>query len=144
MCTRPSCPAGGRPTVPTTPPSRPPTQCGRPIAGVHQATAVRPAVGQFVTVLLGGTFPWARLRQAPKLLRLAERYGAARVHAACARALAFDLVEVRRVEAIVRTALEHEPSAAERGPVVPLPARRAVVRFATSGDAGRRRPRPDA
>ena len=27
----------------------------------------------------GGTFPWARLRQAQKLLRLAERYGAARV-----------------------------------------------------------------
>jgi len=57
------------------------------------------------------------------MLRLAERYGPARVNAACARALAFDLVEVRRVEAIVRAALEHEPPARERGTVVPLPAR---------------------
>ena len=94
-----------------------------PDACVRRAAEVGPAVGQFVTVLLSGTFPWARLRQAQKLLRLAERYGAARVNAACARALAFDLVEVRRVEAIVRTALEHEAPPADRGTVVPLPAR---------------------
>ena len=90
---------------------------------IRRATEVGPAVGQFVTVLLSGTFPWARLRQAQKLLRLAERYGAARVNAACARALAFDLVEVRRVETIVRIALEHEPPETARGTVVPLPAR---------------------
>ena len=80
-------------------------------------------MGQFVTVLLSGTFPWARLRQAQKLLRLAERYGAARVNAACARALGFDLIDVRRVERILQTALEQEPSPGERGAVVPLPAR---------------------
>jgi hypothetical protein len=94
-----------------------------PEACIRQATELGPAVGQFVTVLLSGTFPWARLRQAQKLLRLAERYGPARVNAACARALAFELVEVRRVEAIVRSALEHEPPAGVRGAVVPLPAR---------------------
>ena len=94
-----------------------------PEACSRRATEVGPAVGQFVTVLLSGTFPWARLRQAQKLLRLAERYGPARVNAACARALAFELVEVRRVEAIVRSALEHEPPAGVRGTVVPLPAR---------------------
>jgi transposase len=94
-----------------------------PDACIRRATEIGPAVGQFVTVLLRGTFPWARLRQTQKLLRLAERYGAERVNAACARALAFDLVEVRRVEAIVRTALEHEPPAHARGTVVPLPAR---------------------
>ena len=82
-----------------------------PDACIRQAAQVGPAVGQFVTVLFSGTFPWARLRQAQKLLRLAERYGAARVNAACARALAFDLLDVRRVEEIVRTALEREPPA---------------------------------
>jgi hypothetical protein len=46
----------------------------------------------FITVLLRGTFPWARLRQAQKLLRLAERYGPDRINAACARALAFEMV----------------------------------------------------
>jgi hypothetical protein len=48
-------------------------------------------------VLLRGTFPWARLRQAQKLLRLAERYGPDRINAACARALAFELLDVGRV-----------------------------------------------
>ncbi len=57
------------------------------------------------------------------LLRLTERFGAARVNAACARALAFDLVDVRRVQRILQTALETEPAPADCGTVVPLPAR---------------------
>jgi hypothetical protein len=94
-----------------------------PDACIRQAEHLGPALGQFVTVLLSGTFPWSRLRQAQKLLRLAERYGAARVNAACARALAFELLDVRRVEGIVRTALERAPGPAARGEVRPLPAR---------------------
>jgi len=89
-------------------------------------------VEQFVRVLLSGVFPWARLRQAQKLLRLAARYGAARVNAACARALGFELVDVGRVEAILRAALEREPGPSERGALVCLPARfaRAPESFA--------------
>lgn len=94
-----------------------------PDACVRQAEQIGSAVGQFVTVLPSGTFPWARLRQAQKLLRLAERYGAARVNAACARALAFELLDVRRVERILHTALERAPGPTERGAVRPLPAR---------------------
>lgn len=87
---------------------------------------------QFVRVLLSGVFPWARLRQAQKLLRLADRYGAARVNAACARALGFELLDVGRVETILRAALEREPAPTERGTVVALPARfaRAPESFA--------------
>lgn len=61
-----------------------------------------------------------------------DSYGAARVNAACARALAFELLDVRRVEAIVGTALEREPGPAERGSLIPLPARfaRAPASFA--------------
>lgn len=94
-----------------------------PDACIRRGTELGPAVGQFLTVLLGGVFPWARLRQAQQLLRLAERFGAARVNAACARALAFDLVDVRRVQRILQSALETEPAPAARGAVVPLPAR---------------------
>jgi len=90
---------------------------------IAQGTALGPAVGQFLTVLLAGVFPWARLRQAQALLRLADRFGAARVNAACARALAFDLVDVRRVQRILQHALETEPAPTDRGAVVPLPAR---------------------
>lgn len=105
------------------PVERAPYAMRAPEACCRQAEARGPAVGQFVRVLLSGTFPWARLRQAQKLLRLAERYGAERVNAACARALAFELLDVRRVETIVRAALEREPAPTERGAVVPLPAR---------------------
>ncbi len=105
------------------PAARAPYAMRAPDACIRQAEGLGPAIGQFTTVLLSGTFPWARLRQAQKLLRLAERYGAARVNAACARALAFELLDVRRVEGIVRTALERAPGPAERGEVRPLPAR---------------------
>jgi len=44
------------------------------------------------------------------------------VNAACARALAFDLVDVRRVQRILQTALESEPAPTARGTLVPLPA----------------------
>jgi hypothetical protein len=38
-------------------------------------------------------------------------------------ALVLELLAVRRVETILRTALEREPGPTERGSVVPLPAR---------------------
>ncbi len=47
-------------------------------------------LGVFMTRLLDGTFPWAKLRQAQKLMRLVDRYGAATVEAACRRALGFE------------------------------------------------------
>jgi hypothetical protein len=129
----PPQPPGGRSTDYTDyPAERAPYAMRAPDACVRQAEQVGPAVGQFVGVLLSGTFPWARLRQAQKLLRLADRYGAARVNAACARALAFELLDVRRVERILRTALEREPGPTERGALRPLPARfaRAPESFA--------------
>jgi len=129
----PPQPPGGRSTDYTDyPAERAPYAMRAPDACVRQAEQVGPAVGQFTRVLLSGTFPWARLRQAQKLLRLAERYGAARVNAACARALAFELLDVRRVERILRTALEREPGPTERGALRPLPARfaRAPESFA--------------
>ncbi len=108
-------PPGGRATDDTDYPAEcAPYAMRAPDACIHQAEQAGPAVGQFVRVLLSGTFPWARLRQAQKLLRLAERYGAARVNAACARALAFELLDVRRVAAIVRAALEREPGVSGR------------------------------
>ena len=129
----PPQPPGGRSTDYTDYPAERAAYAMRaPDACVRQAEQVGPTVGQFVRVLLSGTFPWARLRQAQKLLRLAERYGAARVNAACARALAFELIDVRRVERILHTALEREPGPTYRGAVRPLPARfaRAPESFA--------------
>jgi transposase len=89
-----------------------------------EAVALGRSIGRFVELLLAGTFPWAKLRQAQKLLRLVQRYGKTRIEAACHRALAFDLIDVRRVERIVLGALDTSAAGkpASGGNVVPLPA----------------------
>ena len=66
------------------------------------------AVGVFADQLLGGPLPWAKMRQAQKLLRLGERYTASRLDSACRKALAVDLIDVRRLERILIEALEEE------------------------------------
>jgi hypothetical protein len=75
-----------------------------------KAREIGPAVESFADKLLEGEFPWSRLRQAQKLLRLAERYGQARIEAACLRALSFELIDVHRVGRILEQALEQEVS----------------------------------
>jgi hypothetical protein len=94
---------------------------------------VGPSVGQFAERLLEGPFPWSKLRQGQKLLRLADRYTPPRLDAACARALGFDLLDVRRLERILVLALEHEgqPALPADERVQPLPS----GRFARPGSA---------
>jgi hypothetical protein len=71
----------------------------------EQAGQLGPAVGAAVAAALAdGTLH--HLRQAQGLLRLAERYGAARLDAACARALAFGDPGLRTVRAILERGLE--------------------------------------
>jgi len=60
-------------------------------------------IGRFMQRLLAGDCPWSKLRQAQKLLRLVNKYGRDRLNAACRRALAFDLINVKRVEGIVES-----------------------------------------
>ncbi len=73
---------------------------------IAQARNHGTSIGRFAQLLLSGDFPWAKLRQAQKLLRMVERFGDARVDAACRRALAFDLINVRRLQHILENALE--------------------------------------
>lgn len=64
-------------------------------------------------------------------MHLAERYTAERTDAACQRALAFDLIDVRRLERILIQALEREGlPLREPGTAPPPPAR-----FARPGSA---------
>lgn len=82
---------------------RAPEQC------IQQGQEASPYVGQFLQQLLAGEFPWAKLRQAYKCLRLLDKYGAERVGAACERALAYELVNVFRVEKMLEQGLERLP-----------------------------------
>ena len=79
-------------------------------------------VGAFATRLFEGALAWSTLRQGFKLLRLAERYGAETLDAACRRALEVDLIKVGRVEEIIVRALERETTP-EESPLPPPPGR---------------------
>jgi hypothetical protein len=82
-------------------------------------------VGRFMEKLLAGIYPWARLRQGQKLLRLGNRYGHERLDAACRRALAFELLNVKRVETIVQHGLGPSAEApSSSGQLVLLPSSR--------------------
>lgn len=65
-------------------------------------------IGIFAEQLLSGDFPWANLRQSQKLMRLYDKYGYPMLEAACSRALSFDVINVRKVENIIKNALENE------------------------------------
>jgi transposase len=80
-------------------------------------------VGIYAERLLAGPLPWTRMRQAYGLLRLCDRYGAQRVDALCARALAFDVLDVPRIERMLKAARATE-EAAPTGRVLPLPTSR--------------------
>jgi hypothetical protein len=64
--------------------------------------------GAFMAELLAGDVPWTYIRQAQALLRLGDKYGVARVETACTRALTFGLMNVKRVEGIIKQSLEKE------------------------------------
>jgi transposase len=82
-----------------------------------QATACGPAVGRYAAALLAGPLPWTRMRRVYALLRLVRRYGEARVDATCATALAHTMLNMRRLENM----LKHPTPARPAAPVRVLP-----------------------
>jgi hypothetical protein len=101
-------------------------------------------IGAFAERLLSGPLPWGRMRQGYGLLRLCDRYGASRVDTLCARALAFDVVDVSRIERMLKNAQKVENNASANGKIVRLPEGRfardasafATIRRGTKGEGG--------
>lgn len=87
----------------------------------RRAAAHGEQVGRYVDRLLEGPHPWARMRAVHQLLRLVEKYGEGRVNAACQSALAFDVVDVRRIGTMLKGAIIAPPPDGEGARVVPLP-----------------------
>lgn len=98
---------------------------------VERARTQGEHVGELVDRLLGCTLPWTKMRQAYRLLSLCQRFGRARVDEACRRALAFDVIDVTRIDRMLRTSQKHEDEAVERGKLVQLD---LVPRFARPAD----------
>jgi len=110
----PRQPRGGRSTDPEDYPKElSPYTLRCPDRLKRQSAALGESVGAFADKLLSGPLPWAKVRQAQKLLRLGERYTPARLDAACCKALTVDLVDVRRLERILIEALETKSSPVE-------------------------------
>jgi transposase len=76
---------------------------------IQKAREIGKYCGRFTEKLLSGDFPWSKLRQAQKLIRLGEKYGSERVESACHRAIAFSLFNVYRVENIIKEATNSLP-----------------------------------
>lgn len=107
----------------------------RDVASLLKRARARGAhVGQFAERLLDCPLPWTRMRLGYALLRLCDRYGEGRVEAVCQSALAFDVVDVKRIEGMLKNALVPASPGVDGRKVVPLrPARfaRPTEHFAT-------------
>tara|TARA_Y100000310_G_scaffold22023_1_gene21266 strand:- start:852 stop:2453 length:1602 start_codon:yes stop_codon:yes gene_type:complete len=133
----PRQPRGGRATDPDDYPAELSVYTQRaPDRVKHKAAELGPAVTAFADRLFEGPLPWAKLRQGQKLIRLGERYTAQRLDAACQRALAVDLIDVRRLERILVEALEAEavPSRAISAPPPPGRFARPASAFSHTND----------
>jgi hypothetical protein len=120
----PRQPRGGRATDPNDYPQElTPYTLRSPERLKRQAHEQGEAVGAFADRLLSGPLPWTKLRQGYKLLRLGERYTPERLNAACSRALAVELIDVRRLERILVEALEAEATVEGEQLALPLPGR---------------------
>jgi len=104
-------PRGGRSTTTTTTRrSGPPMPCAtRTTTAKRGRRSARPWVCSSISCSRASS-PGAGCARRKKLLRLAERYGAARVEAACVRALSYEAIDVHRLGHILEQGLEHESS----------------------------------
>jgi len=75
-----------------------------------------------------------RLRQVQAVIRLADKHGAERLDAACARAIAIGDPEYRTVKGILLAGTEHEDTAHEPVPDVPAHLHGAETLFGALGD----------
>lgn len=79
-----------------------------PVWCQQRASEIGPTCAVFIAGLLGDR-PLDRLRSAQGVLRLAQRYGATRLEAACARALAVGEYRYATVKTILAAGLDRQP-----------------------------------
>jgi len=105
---------------------------------IREAHRQDPHIGRFMERLLAGDFPWAKLRQGQRLLRLTNKYRPTRLDAAYRGALHFDLDldNVKRVETIVQAELERDAATEgtpRQGQLIETPTRRGACGFPSTG-----------
>src|SRR5260370_1222658 len=76
-----------------------------------QEASYGPATGVYARRLLDGDAPWMMMRSVYRLIGLAKRYGPPAAEAACARALDVDVINVSKIESMLKNATETIPAA---------------------------------
>ncbi len=131
-------PPGGRATDPADYPSGKSIYATRDVAALLDKAKERGLhVGIYAERLLGGPLPWNKMRQAYALVALCDKYGDGRVEAICQSALAFDVVSVKRISNMLKSATKpSRPEAAGKVVQLPLPRFvRATEEFETRSSA---------
>lgn len=79
------------------------------------------AIGQYAKSILAGPLPWTRMRRVRKLLALVRKFDAARVEEACRLTLAAEMVDVQRLERMLKLP-PRAPLPVEKppAPVIPI------------------------
>lgn len=130
--THPRMPPGGRSTDPNDyPPGRSEYAVRRVEDFVAKGQQQGHHVGLYIGRMLDRALPWTKMRQAHQLLRLCRKYGAERVDAVCRSSLEFDVVDVPRIERMLKSAQKIERQASDSGKLRALP----TGRFARSTDS---------
>jgi len=107
--THPRQPVGGRSTDPNDFPSERRAYAMRDVNWLRgEAAKHGDSVGALASRLLDGPLPWTRMRQVYGLLSLVKRFGAARVDEQCVRALADDMLSVRRLRRMIELVVAAE------------------------------------
>ena len=75
---------------------------------ISQGTKRHPVIGEYIAFLLSGTYPWHRIRSAQRLLRIADKYGYERCAAACTKAMAYEVYDIRRIERMLKNGVESD------------------------------------
>jgi Integrase core domain len=74
-----------------------------------QAASYGESIGIYARRLLDGDAPWMMMRSVYRLIGLAKRYGPQAAEAACSRALDVDVINVSKIESMLKNATEKNP-----------------------------------
>ena len=109
--THPRKPPGGRSTHASDLPEGTSDYALRDVNSLKAKAALAgPSVGIYAQRILDVPLPWTSMRAVYRLLGLTRTYGAAAVDQACARALDFDVVDVRKIAGMLEQAIEAQPT----------------------------------
>ncbi len=119
--THPRQPPGGRSTDPADFPPEQLAYAKRDVAFLErQAHTHGASVGAMARRILDAPQPWTRMRRVYALLGLCRRYGDARVEETCARALAADMLDVHRLDRMLKLGTPPAAMPSEPSRVIPL------------------------